>query len=71
MNSMLQFDKPPHCTSFVIVTNISAFADWMAAYPIDIDYQDSRQVGRALNEFFHQLHAWRTRVGLTASDADQ
>jgi len=32
---------------------VSAFADWMATYPIDIDYQDPLQVGRAMSEFFH------------------
>jgi len=37
----------------VALPTVSAFADWMAAYPIDIDYHDPLQVGRALSEFFH------------------
>lgn len=31
---------------------VTAFAEWMAAYPIDIDYNDSLQLGRSLSEFF-------------------
>lgn len=47
----------------VALPTVSAFADWMAAYPIDIDYHDPLQVGRALSEFFHHYIHGRHESG--------